>query len=530
MLKKSKDYWANKVEEEYRNAMNEQEREKALEINQQGWKKRLDESSWLLKGAQLVDENENDTEHKTILLTQKSHIESEDVHEKLNFSSIMLTKAKNLTNYLKIKPAPRLRPVYLVELEKHAKELHEKELLEKRDNDLLINAAKISMLYQAKKQLEKPKLPSHHTSIENFPDFELDLKPQLSLEERQKNLKNNEINKNDIIFQPPKIEQLKSVQEVIDEYNQENSFQIPGRYHYYMGKEKLYPLKLHPETIEVLLEEENKDNLPEKYILPDVNKLKEEKLVELRNKYNKEKKLYTIKPAQLHMSRHAIQFNESNSLIPSNENITRPLTTGHTNFYPDSKLIPTNLFGIVDNPYTVKQERPISRPFNYKEKTSNFGQDNSSISNSSNIKFHGNEDVVIINSKNKKNLEEDSISLVSSIHNQDILSYNGNENSNLRPSTTSHSLHSSTYYTSDYGTRPSFFYEDSLQQDRQISVKINSKKRLKFKFKSSTKIPSSFSDSSDISLGDFNNKIDFISKNRKKNLIKDRLIKNSKQF
>lgn len=300
MLQKSKDYWKKKAEQDYEYAEAEQRQTAALIENQNAWKKRYEESSWLLKGAAANETNEprafndqnllNEIEEKSkkkhkfdlvgVGLEQflsspqkkdskeggkKSGSPSKSPNKKVRWSQTMGEMADTL-NPLKSSTAKTPEEV---KREEEARRRVQSDERRQREEFLQKSMDRIRVLERVKTTLERPRMPKHHKSNRLMPGNEF-RPPAITLEERLQNLRPED---REIRKIQPILEELKSWDEVIAEDNATKVRQIPGRYHQYLGEDRLYPLNAFPSTIEVLLPlAHTKDMIPENVLLKDIPK------------------------------------------------------------------------------------------------------------------------------------------------------------------------------------------------------------------------------------------------------------------
>jgi hypothetical protein len=209
MLKQSKDYWKKKAETEFLYAKAEEANWNKLQETQNQWKKRLDESSWLLKGA--VDAKKELEQVHTIEDKSYEHAIGErakkmklfglqglDVNELDRFRKQNKraaskekgrgSKEKEVTfsdtvdgNYHgPLKSASREKTEEEKYREEKARKLLQSDERRQREAKLKESMERIRVLEQCKELLDRPRIPKHHQPIERMADYTPDTLPTLT--------------------------------------------------------------------------------------------------------------------------------------------------------------------------------------------------------------------------------------------------------------------------------------------------------------------------------------------------------------
>lgn len=192
MLKKHKDFWRKKAQEDYLEAKNEEERQQAIQLNQAAWKKRVDESAWLLKNTPtdgvltdqaLTSKLEQNQRRKYIDMDLADNLKDKKKKKKKGGISAW---RHNLISMLKLKKddaeggksgkkfdhedeedaSPRRG--YEAEKKKKedlAKKMRLEDEAEARQELLQTNVDRILVLERSVAYLKRPRMPKHHRPV-----------------------------------------------------------------------------------------------------------------------------------------------------------------------------------------------------------------------------------------------------------------------------------------------------------------------------------------------------------------------------
>ena len=186
MLKFNKDHWKKKAEDEYYAAVTEQEKAKSEDQHMFEWNKRYREGKWLLKGVGKVKDEQMGTilEDKIAQDKRGKYIPEEDAKKKKKaeesgVGGAALTKSNPGRSYVgfvksliyskeKKKKVSRVRNARFVIKEGIAKVLVQRDVVNERDRFISNNSQHIRMLQNVRLALSRPKLPPHHSDLENL--------------------------------------------------------------------------------------------------------------------------------------------------------------------------------------------------------------------------------------------------------------------------------------------------------------------------------------------------------------------------
>ncbi len=189
MLKKHKDFWKKKAQDELLLAENEKEKEKALETHQLGWDRRVKEANWLLKGVNKIDDSimntlvDKTTKAKSV--NKFSVVDADLVNDpdkkakeaaelnaaKANFTVLgymrhLLVPSKGKkgkrTPVAPPKMSDRRRDPKQLLKEQIAEQLIIREEQKNRRKFLREGADRIRVLQNISKLFKKPRMPTHH--------------------------------------------------------------------------------------------------------------------------------------------------------------------------------------------------------------------------------------------------------------------------------------------------------------------------------------------------------------------------------
>ncbi len=199
MLKKSKDFWKKKAQDEMLLAENEKDKEKALEVHQLGWDRRVKESQWLLKGVNKIDDSMMNTlvakTTKAKAVNKFSVVDINLVNDKntktqakpvkkltgvMGFFQRMTTTQTNANKggkgAARDEPSPqkpeRRRDAKQVLKEQIADKLREREERKNRRQFLLDTADRIKVLQKIGVLFKKPRMPTHHRDATEITGYE----------------------------------------------------------------------------------------------------------------------------------------------------------------------------------------------------------------------------------------------------------------------------------------------------------------------------------------------------------------------
>jgi len=187
MLRSTKDYWQRKAQDDYLQAENDEQRQKAIDMNQAAWKKRVDESRWLLKNtptegifsdASLKENLEKHARRKYVDMDLDDSLKKKEKKKKRRginawrHNLIALMKAKNgdftAENDEDEDDVKRLSKYEQEQKRKAelAKKMREADERKEREAVLQANIDRIKVLERVVHTLKRPRIPKHHRPVQ----------------------------------------------------------------------------------------------------------------------------------------------------------------------------------------------------------------------------------------------------------------------------------------------------------------------------------------------------------------------------